>query len=163
MPDRSLLLVSICALLAACAANAGPGDTPERQRAVVTELFRAISDADVDALRELYADDFEIWTAGSMPFSGSSKKAQALEGMKMIDGMFPEGLEFTILATTVEGERVAVEAESRGKHVSGLEYNNLYHFLVIVRDGKVHALKEYMDTGHAQKVLVDSMAGEPTK
>ena len=163
MRERLVSVLLLVGILVGCADASGPGDSPERQRAVVAELFRAISAADTEALEELYADDFEIWTAGSMPFSGTSKKAQALEGMKMIGGMFPDGLEFTILETTVEGERVAVEAESKGRHVSGLEYNNLYHFLVIVRDGKVHALKEYMDTDHAQAVLVDSMAPEPTK
>ena len=122
-----------------------------------------ISSADVARLDELYAEDFEVWTAGSMPFSGSSGKVQALEGMKMIGGMFPDGLEFTILETTVEGERVAVEAVSDGVHVSGKRYHNQYHFLVIVRDGKVHRLKEYMDTQHAQEVLVDSMPDLPPK
>ena len=144
--------------LGGCGAPPEAADSPERQRAVVTELFEAISNADVAKLDAIYADDFEIWTAGSMPFSGSSKKAQSLEGMKMIGGMFPDGLVFTILATTVEGERVAVEAVSESVHVSGKRYHNQYHFLVIVRDGKVHALKEYMDTQHAQAVLVDSMA-----
>ena len=78
--------------------------------------------------------------------------------MGMIAGMFPEGLAFTILETTVEGDRVAVEAVSDGVHVSGKRYQNRYHFLVVVRDGKVHGLKEYMDTQHAKEVLVDSMA-----
>ena len=154
----SSLILTAALLLAAQSVVAADEASPERQRAVVKELFEAISNADVVKLDELYADDFEIWTAGSMPFSGTSKKPQSLEGMKMIGGMFPEGLSFTILETTVEGERVAVEAISEGQHVSGKRYHNQYHFLVIVRDGKVHALKEYMDTQHAQEVLVDSMA-----
>ncbi len=147
-----------CALLFACAAATEAGDTPERQRAVVVEFFTAISNADVAKLDELYAEDFEVWTAGSMPFSGTSGKAQALDGMKMIGGMFPDGLEFTILETTVEGERVAVEAVSDGMHVSGKRYHQQYHFLLVVRDGKIHRLREYMDTQHAQEVLVDAMA-----
>ena len=77
----------------------------------------------------------------------------------MIASMFPDGLRFTILETTVEGERVAAEVISEGVHVSGLRYANRYHFLVVVRDGRVFRLKEYMDTQHAQEVLVDSLAG----
>jgi ketosteroid isomerase-like protein len=153
-----LLALAISLPLVGCVALAQSGDSPERQRAVVAELFEAISNADIAKLDELYADDFEIWTAGTLPFSGSSKKAQSLEGMRMIDGLFPEGLAFTILATTVEGDRVAVEAVSEGVAASGERYHNQYHFLVIVRGGKVHALKEYMDTQHAKEVLVDSMA-----
>jgi ketosteroid isomerase-like protein len=152
-----LFLVSCALALPGCAPPAGDA-APERQRAVVVALFEAISNADLVRLEELYADDFEIWTAGSLPFSGASNKPQALEGMGMIASMFPEGLSFTILETTVEGDRVAVEAISDGMHVSGKRYHNQYHFLVIVRDGKVHGLKEYMDTQHAKEVLVDAMA-----
>jgi ketosteroid isomerase-like protein len=55
---------------------------------------------------------------------------------------------------TAEGDRVAVEAESRGLHVSGKLYNNLYHFLLVVREGKVHEFKEYLDTKLAHEVLL---------
>ena len=52
-----------------------------------------------------------------------------------------------------EGERVAVEAESHGELNNGAIYNNHYHFLFIVRDGKITAIKEYNDTKHASDVL----------
>ena len=133
-------------------------DQTERNREIARELFEAISKADVARLDELYADDFELWTAGSLPFSGTSNKAEALEGMKMIGSMFPDGLQFTILETTAEGDRVAIEAESKGVAASGVPYHNLYHFLMVVRDGRIHRFKEYMDTMHANEVLVESMA-----
>lgn len=137
---------------------AGSPASPEAQRAIVAELFEAIAAADVAKLDELYAEDIVLWTAGTMPFSGAHTKAEALEGMAMVAGMFPTGLDFTILATTVEGERIAVEAVSEGVHVSGKPYSNEYHFLVVVRDGKIVVLKEYMDTQHAKEVMVDAMA-----
>ncbi len=136
-----------------------PVDQVERNREIARELFEAISRADVAKLDELYHEDFQIWTAGSLPFSGTSDKAGALEGMKMIGSMFPEGLRFTILATTAEGDRVAIEAESNGVAASGVPYHNLYHFLMVVKDGRIHRFKEYMDTMHANEVLVESMAG----
>jgi len=133
---------------------ATPADGAERNRQIAREFFDAITRADVARLDQLYADDFELWTAGSLPFSGSHDKAQALEGMKMIASMFPRGLRFTITAMTVEGERVAIEAESDGVHASGRPYHNQYHFLMIVRDGRIRKFKEYMDTAHASEVLV---------
>ena len=54
---------------------------------------------------------------------------------------------------TAEGDRVAVEAESRGVHASGLPYNNYYHFLFRFRDGELVRLTEYMDTELATDVL----------
>ena len=54
---------------------------------------------------------------------------------------------------TAEDDSVAVEAESEGMHVSGVMYQNFYHFLFIFKDGKVLLLKEYMDTEKVTDVL----------
>jgi uncharacterized protein len=46
-----------------------------------------------------------------------------------------------------------VETESYAKLKNGRVYNNLYHFLFIVRDGKIHQVKEYLDTVHTHEVF----------
>ena len=67
--------------------------------------------------------------------------------------LFPGGLRFTILGTTAEADRVALEAESYGMTRAGKLYNNVYHVLVLLRDGKIHTAREYLDSGHATEVL----------
>ena len=129
-------------------------------RRLALELFEALNAADVSKLDALYADDFELWTAGNTAISGTSNKQEALGGMKMIDDAFPKGLVFSIQAMTVEGDRAAIEATSDGIHVSGLTYRNQYHFLMRTRDGKIIGLREYLDTMHANEVLVESLAGD---
>jgi ketosteroid isomerase-like protein len=114
-----------------------------------------LSQGDVDAARELYADDFEVWTAGTLPFSGSSNKAQALEGMSAVLGLFPTGLSFSVDAMTAEGGRVAIEAHSDGVTAAGPRYQQTYHFLMEVRDGRITRFKEFMDTELARRVLVE--------
>ena len=52
-----------------------------------------------------------------------------------------------------EGERVAVEAHSEGRHVSGATYSNEYHFLFVFREGKLAVLREYMDTERVTDIL----------
>ena len=69
--------------------------------------------------------------------SGTFTKARIREAAGRIFEAFPQGIRFTIHAMTAEGERVAVEAESRGMHVSGKLYNNFYHFLFQFRDGQL--------------------------
>ena len=54
---------------------------------------------------------------------------------------------------TAEDDRVAVEAESKAKLVNGTLYHNRYHFLFVVRDGRIHAVKEYLDTLHVMNAL----------
>jgi len=55
---------------------------------------------------------------------------------------------------TAEDDRVAVEVSGESIHASGKPYNNKYHFLLIIRDGKIIQLKEYMDTQLAAKILL---------
>jgi ketosteroid isomerase-like protein len=128
----------------------------EENKRITRELFAALERADSVAVGKLYADDFTLWSPGTLPFSGTHTKAEALRAMDMILSLFPEGLRFTITDMTAEGDRVAVEAESVGRHVSGKPYHNQYHFLLIIRDGQIRALKEYMDTQHANEVLFGS-------
>ena len=66
---------------------------------------------------------------------------------------FPNGLRFTILGTTAEEDRVAVEAESYGMTREGKLYNNVYHLLVLLENGRIKTAREYLDSGHATEVL----------
>ncbi len=116
---------------------------------------QVLSEGDVDAARALYAEDFEVWTAGTLPFSGSSNKTQALEGMGAVLGLFPKGLRFTVDAMTAEGGRVAIEAHSDGISAAGPRYQQTYHFLMELRDGQITRFREYMDTELARRVLVE--------
>lgn len=67
--------------------------------------------------------------------------------------MFPSGLRFTILGTTAEEDRVALEAESYGLTRAGKLYNNVYHLLVLLENGRIKTAREYLDSGHATEVL----------
>ena len=128
----------------------------EKNKQLVRGFFDALSNADVPAIVDAYTPDGSCWTSGTLPFSGRSNIEQIAQNSNGLLGLFPDKLKFTITAMTAEGDRVAVEAESFGKHVNGKIYNNQYHFLFVLRDGKVHELKEYMDTMLANEVLCQS-------
>ena len=49
---------------------------------------------------------------------------------------------------TAEGDRVSVEAESYAEFTNGRIYRNIYHFMMVIRDGKFSAVREYLDTEH---------------
>ncbi len=129
------------------------GVLEEQNKELAKQLIEALSRADADTIARLYDQDFTLWTAGSLPFSGTKNRDVAVAGIPQVLGMFPQGLEFEIVAMTAEGERVAIEATSRGKHVSGLDYANQYHFLMRAQNGKVVEFREYMDTEHAREVF----------
>jgi ketosteroid isomerase-like protein len=161
---RSLLASALVpiALLPGCTRGgpeSAPDDPNEARRVIARQLFDALSRFDVIAVDDLYAENFVLWSPGSLPFAGTHDKAEALELMGQISSAFPEGLHFTVDAMTVEGERVAVEAHCEGRHVSGRDYRNRYHFLLKIRDGKIVLLKEYMDTQRALDVLFPGAPG----
>jgi hypothetical protein len=124
-----------------------------RNKALARRFVDAISRADVAAIVDAYAPDGTCWTAGTMPISGTFGVDQVAAASRGVLTVFPEGLHFTIHAMTAEGERVAIEAESHGRHVSGKLYNNQYHFVLRARRGKIVEWREYMDTMHANDVL----------
>ena len=125
----------------------------EENKARVRAFFDALNRGDVNAVVDAYSEDGSCWTSGTTLISGTMSKEQIRAGSGAIFEAFPNGLVFTIHAMTAEGERVAVEAESKGDHVSGQVYNNLYHFLFEFRDGQLLRLKEYMDTERVTDVL----------
>jgi len=125
----------------------------EKNKQLVLDFMEALSRGDVDAVINAYAEDGKVWTSGTTLISGTKTKDEIREGTAAIMDVFPEGITFTVIAMTAEGERVAVEAESYGKHVSGRTYTNKYHFLFVFRDGKLVHLKEYMDTEPVTDIL----------
>lgn len=127
----------------------------EQNKNVVEAFFKALNSNDMDTMLELYHAEGSCWTSGKTLISGTMSVAQIAAGATAILAAFPNGLIFTIHTITAEGDRVAVEAESLGEHASGVTYNNLYHFMFVMREGKVLQLKEYMDT----ELITDILCG----
>lgn len=130
------------------------GALEEQNKELARTFLDALSRADVDVIDTMYAEDISLRVPGTLPFSGTKGKAEALAGIPEVLGLFPEGLKFEVEALTAEGERVAIEATSDGVTFRGDRYQQTYHFLMRVRDGKIIEWREYMDTDLARKVLV---------
>jgi uncharacterized protein len=125
----------------------------QRNKDLVQAFFSALNRADAAAIPAAYAEDGRCVTMGNTLISGSYGREQIAGYAGGILQVFPQGIRFTITAMTAEGERVAVEAESEGMHVSGKLYSNQYHFLFRFRDGKIVEFKEYMDTERVTEIL----------
>jgi ketosteroid isomerase-like protein len=130
----------------------------QANKAIVMQFFECLSAADADALMDLYTDDVEVWTAGDLPLSGIHPRSELRGLIEGVSGAFPEGWHFTPKTLTAEEDRVAVQAEGTGKHVSGRVYQQKYHFLFWLRDGKIARFDEYFDTKHASEILFGAPA-----
>jgi len=128
----------------------------ERNKQTVTDFMKVFSDGDVSAILGSMTDDATWWVAGTIPgISGTKDKAGFGEMLGGIAANTTTGaIKLTPLAFTAEGERVAVETESYAELTNGRVYNNLYHFVFIVRDGKIAGVKEFLDTEHTTAIFV---------
>jgi uncharacterized protein len=125
----------------------------EHNKKLVQEFFGLLNRGDVAGIVAAYAVDGQLQTMGRTLISGRFTRAQIEAAAGQIYEAFPDGLTFSIEAMTAEGERVAVEANSRGRHVSGAIYSNEYHFLFVFRGGRLMLLREYMDTERVTDIL----------
>jgi uncharacterized protein len=58
----------------------------------------------------------------------------------------------TVTSVIAEGDRLAVEVQSQGDLKNGRRYRQQYHFAIELRDGRICAVREYLDTQHAYDV-----------
>ncbi len=128
-------------------------DNSLSNKALVTRFFQAMNTGNVDFIVDSYASDGCLQTMGATLISGLFSREQIAASAGGIFEVFPQGLLFTVLSMVGEGDKVAVEATSEGKHISGQTYTNEYHFLFEFRDGKLLRLKEYLDTERVTDVL----------
>jgi ketosteroid isomerase-like protein len=125
----------------------------EANKRIVTDFWAAFSRGDFAAALDHLAEDATWWVAGSFPLSGTYTKAQFRELLSNVGAALPEGIKVMPKVLTAEAERVSMEAESFAQHSNGKRYNNHYHLMHVLRDGKIVAVREYMDTMHANDVF----------
>ena len=125
----------------------------DQNKTITKEFFEALSNGS-DKYLDFYTDESIIWTAGNNAIGGTRTKKEVVSFAQNILSAFPTGITFNITGLTAENERVAVEISGEAIHASGEAYNNQYHFLLRIKDGKILELKEYMDTQLAAKILL---------
>lgn len=126
----------------------------EQYIAVVERYLVAVGACDVEGVMNLLSDDMEYWIPGSHAFSGTHTKAIIKELLGPMTQMFPNGMSLSINSAICEGNRLAVEASGSAVAVSGMAYENRYHFMFEFDDqNKIRIIHEYMDTDHALTVF----------
>ena len=130
----------------------------EDNKKIVADFFERFSAADAVGALELLEDSV-IWRVmgheGDLPMSGEMDKDAIGALIGSVKEAIPAGMTLTPTGWTAEGDRVAVEMESYGEMTNGKVYNNFYHFLATVSNGKITALREYMDTHQVKQLFID--------
>jgi uncharacterized protein len=115
-----------------------------RTRNVALNFLGHISRGEIAAALTCVADDVVAWVPGHPDMT----KAQLREFLEMsLERFVADSMSLKPIGTTAEGERVAVEAESNVLLKAGGRYTNRYHFLFVVREGKISAMNVYAGSG----------------
>jgi ketosteroid isomerase-like protein len=123
----------------------------------VLGFLEALSSGDIQAVQAAFADDATYWFPGSLPFSGTHEGKKAIlegfygQGLPLFE---PGTLSIEVRGAIGEGDCVAVEWVTRGKNTKGQDYENAYHVMFEVKEGKIQTVRHYGDTAHAKEVLL---------
>ncbi len=129
----------------------------EQTRRVVEAYVAALGRGDLAALRSSFAPDATWTVGGDMPVSGTWSRPEGI-----IDGFLArmtERLDTSrpltqeIHGIVADGDRAVAEWTSRATTAEGASYQNNYAVVFDVCDGLITAVREYLDTAYAARVL----------
>ena len=124
---------------------------------LVLQFFATLSEGDLEGVRLMLHDE-ATWKpqVGSVPGAGIHRGPTGIvdDFLAPIRGLFRPGDPKIIVDTIAsKGPLVMVESHSGGCLADGRPYENLYAWAVEVRDGKVHALREYFDSHYVVELM----------
>jgi len=126
-------------------------NVPAGNKLLVVAYFEALTNGNSDAALKLLAEDLEWFVPGTNALAGTFTKAD-LEGF-VAQAAFDGTIDFEIRNLTGEADRVAAEVIGRGRLVDGRNYENYYHFLFHIRDGRFVRVAEYLDSFYAVNIF----------
>src|SRR3954470_6225752 len=122
---------------------------------IAIALFERFTRSDIPGVLDLMTDDATWLIPGKpelSPSAGLYDKRRIGKLFHIMLGRLKGGLKMTVKSAIAEGTKVALEVQSSGDLTNGNLYRQDYHFLLEFRDGKICAVREYLDTQHAHAV-----------
>jgi len=121
-------------------------DSPLADKAIA--LLEALRTGDRQAIVSLFHQDARWWVLGR-----GYKPVNELIDITCEMAKSSQSRPMTILGTTSEGSRVAIEAQGHVVLADGKHYDNTYHFLFLFADDRIIEGREYLDTELVSKTF----------
>lgn len=126
---------------------------------VARTFITALGASDMETVRRLMTPDIQATLMGTSVLSGT----RGYDDIVAIGELFPKitraGIRFDVISATAEDDRVSMELQGHCELVNGKAYDNVYHWLFHIRDGKVCRMKEYLDTKLLDELLAPLFPG----
>ena len=129
---------------------------PTGTEEVLRNYVKAVEDGDVQTISELFAED-AMWRldAGDLPISGTWTGRDRIMSdflAKAMSHYEPGTVELEITGLIASGDQAVLQWTSRAKTRTGRPYENGCIGVFTIRDGRIQAVREYMDTLYAGTV-----------
>jgi ketosteroid isomerase-like protein len=124
---------------------------------LAAQFFDHLNSGDAAAALDLTTDDF-TWKVTGKPggpfhLAGTYSKDEFLDMLGSVGGILRDGPKMEITSVTDGGSTIVIEAHVTGESMSGALYDNDLVYAFDVRDGRLAAAREYLDTAHAADVF----------
>lgn len=124
---------------------------------IVRDFFATLSTGELEKIRATLHPE-ATWTpmVKDVPGAGVHGPRDVIvdEFLAPVRGIFEDGDPKSYVNNIfAKGNLVCVETNGRGKLRNGNEYNNLYCWVIEVKDGLVYRIREYMDSHYVMSVV----------
>ena len=125
---------------------------------LVEQFIDCLNREDLDGLRPILHPDasWKPMTTSNIPGAGGHEGHKGIidDFLRPVRGLFegkdPQNVIHSLFS---KGDMVAAETHGTGKLKNGKIYDNRYAWLIEVKDGKIFAIREYMDTAFIQTIV----------
>jgi hypothetical protein len=129
----------------------------DKNEQLVRSFFETLSTGDLERLRPLLHKDatWRVMSRG-IPGAGVHTGRDFIidQFLAPVRGLFEPGDPKVDIDTIIgKGNLVAVETKGRGRLKNGKDYNNLYAWMIEIKDGKIYELREYMDSHYITTIV----------
>jgi ketosteroid isomerase-like protein len=127
-------------------------------KSLVKLFLSHFENSSANKILEMMSDDATWWVNGKphlFSFAGLKTKSEMISVFGELFGFFEGGLKMNLKNSIGEGDMVAAEVQSLGVAKTGKLYENEYHMLFRIRDGKIAEVREYTDPMHAVEVMTE--------
>lgn len=125
-------------------------DTAKSNKELVRKFMELLSSGRQDEALAFIDPNADWWTA-----NGTMRPADLVEISRSVLPYLAAPLDMQLGKMTAEDDRVSLEAHCTGKRKNGTVYDNNYHFLFTVQNGKIVNVREHQDTRHVAEVWSD--------
>ena len=120
----------------------------EQNKQLIVTYFERVNRGDKLPILTCLTDDFAFQGMGRHPdwMRYRWDREMFADAPREMSTKMKTPIQLKLLGMIAEGERVAVQAESYCEMLNGKIYDNAYHFIFTVRDGKIAEVLEYCCT-----------------